>query len=247
MGRGVSLIRGRYLILTGLVVAAASLFTLVLAGPGYGFGAWSYRTGFQLMRYGAYGGLAGAGVSVLGLILGRREPRRLLLLGLVAIIIGGATAWTPYYWLKRARSVPPINDITTDTNNPPAYVAIVPLRADAPNSAEYGGPELAAQQLEAYPDIAPLILEATPDAAFDEALSAAQNMGWEIVAAVKGEGRIEAVATTGWFRFKDDVVVRLTPTGAGTRVDVRSHSRVGRSDIGTNARRIRAYLDRLES
>jgi uncharacterized protein (DUF1499 family) len=78
-------------------------------------------------------------------------------------------------------------------------------------------------------------------------LTRAQEDGWQIVTADKSTGRIEATDTTRWFGFKDDIVVRLTPWGAGTRVDLRSVSRVGRSDIGTNARRIRRYLDRLQS
>ncbi len=163
----------------------------------------------------------------------------------VIIIAGLVIAVAAVLLLMLARSVPPINDITTDTENPPEYMAILPLRADAPNSAEYGGAAIAAQQLEAYPDIVPLVVDKPVDEVFDEALAAAQSMGWEIVASVKAEGRIEAIATTSWFRFKDDVVVRLTPLQRGTRVDVRSHSRVGRSDIGTNAHRIREYLSHL--
>ena len=77
------------------------------------------------------------------------------------------------------------------------------------------------------------------------ALEAARASGWEIVAAVPQERRIEAVATTFWFGFKDDIVVRIRPAPGGSRIDVRSVSRVGRSDLGTNAKRIRAFLGRL--
>ena len=70
-------------------------------------------------------------------------------------------------------------------------------------------------------------------------------MGWEIVDANPGQGRIEATDATFWFGFKDDMVVRVAPTETGSRVDVRSLSRVGRSDVGTNAKRIRAFLARL--
>ena len=91
----------------------------------------------------------------------------------------------------------------------------------------------------------PAVLAMPPARAFDRALEAAKRQGWEIVAAVPGEGRIEATDTTRWFGFKDDVVVRVRPDGAGSRVDVRSVSRVGRGDVGTNARRIRGFLDAL--
>jgi uncharacterized protein (DUF1499 family) len=86
-----------------------------------------------------------------------------------------------------------------------------------------------------------------PDVAFDKALAAAREMGWDIVDAKPAEGRIEATDTTFWFGFKDDVVIRISPTSEGSRIDVRSVSRVGRSDIGTNAKRIRAYLEKLKA
>jgi len=86
-----------------------------------------------------------------------------------------------------------------------------------------------------------------PPVAFSRALEAAERMGWTLVANNPAEGRIEATDTTFWYGFKDDIVIRVTPAGAGSRVDVRSVSRVGRSDIGTNARRVRRYLAKLAS
>lgn len=230
----------------GLAIAVISALVLFFAGPGYRLDIWGYTTGFELMRYAAYGGLGAAGVCILGLVVTGAGTRKILLLALLGIGIGGAAAGIPYYWLERARAVPPINDITTDTDDPPEFVAILPLRADAPNPPEYGGPEFAEQQSRAYPEVAPLLLAAAPDVAFDLALEAARAMDWEIIAADKSQLRIEATATTGWFGFKDDIVVRLKPYATGTQVDVRSKSRVGRSDIGTNARRIVEYLALLE-
>jgi uncharacterized protein (DUF1499 family) len=78
------------------------------------------------------------------------------------------------------------------------------------------------------------------------ALQAARDMGWEIVDADPVEGRIEATDRTLWFGFADDVVIRLATTDSGTRLDVRSKSRIGGSDVGANARRIRRYLARLD-
>jgi uncharacterized protein (DUF1499 family) len=165
----------------------------------------------------------------------------------MAFVLGAAAALVPYRWMQQAQRVPPIHDITTDTERPPEFQAVLPLRADAPNPAAYGGPEVAAQQRAGYPDIAPLTLELPPAEAYRQALDAAREMGWELVAADSAEGRIEATATTGWFGFKDDVVVRVAPAGAGSRVDVRSVSRVGKSDVGANAERIREYLARLRA
>ena len=91
-----------------------------------------------------------------------------------------------------------------------------------------------------------LVLAGSAEATYSKALAAAEAVGWEIVKSDPKAGRIEAVATTFWFGFKDDVVVRVTPAGSGSRVDVRSKSRVGRGDSGTNARRIQAYFERLK-
>lgn len=152
-------------------------------------------------------------------------------------------------WLLKhmAHWVPPLHDITTDTDNPPAFAAVLPLRNPTSNPADYGGPDLAARQHALYPDIRPLVLKTPVEQAFAQALSAAHKMGWAIVAVDAGTGRIEATATTRWLRFKDDIVIRVTSQGAGSRVDVRSMSRIGKSDFGTNARRIRAYLRELDA
>ena len=149
-------------------------------------------------------------------------------------------------WWHTAQSVPAIHDITTDTENPPAFVSILPLRKDAPNTADYGGPEIAAKQKAAYPDLTSAMLPLPPPPAFEHALRTARDMGWTIVDSNPGEGRIEATDTTFWFGFKDDIVIRIVPADQGSRVDVRSVSRVGRSDVGTNAKRIRKYLKKLK-
>jgi len=166
----------------------------------------------------------------------------------LVLVASAAMLWLPWRWMQQARRLPPIHDVTTDTADPPVFVAVLPLRAGARNSAEYGGDSIAALQQRGYPDIRPLRLDVLPDSAFSRAEDAARAMGWEIVAADAAARRIEATATTRWFGFKDDVVVRVRPDGdTGSRVDVRSVSRVGRSDVGANAARIRAYLARLST
>lgn len=146
---------------------------------------------------------------------------------------------------KLIAGAPPIHDITTDTVDPPPFVDILPLRAGARNSAAYGGSRVAALQQTAYPDIAPVDLAIAPSAAFARALAAAKAMGWAIVAADSATGRIEATATTRVFRFKDDVVIRIRPRDGGSRVDIRSVSRIGGGDLGKNASRIREFIVRL--
>lgn len=142
---------------------------------------------------------------------------------------------------------PPMHDITTDTVNPPMFVAIIPVReaAHAANPPMYFASENAAKQIAAYPDIKTIVMQAPADQVFAKAEKTARDMGWEIVASMPAEGRIEATATTGWIGFKDDVVIRIVNAGAETRVDLRSKSRVGRGDAGMNASRIRAFRDRI--
>lgn len=124
-------------------------------------------------------------------------------------------------------------------------LTVLPLRKDAPNSAVYGGPQVAAQQHAAYPDIQPLHLDLPASQAFPRALEPARAVGWEIIAEVPDQGRIEATATAFWFGFKDDIVVRVRAEGSGGVMDVRSESRVSKSDVGTNAARICGHLRKL--
>jgi uncharacterized protein (DUF1499 family) len=154
--------------------------------------------------------------------------------------------------------VPPIHEISTDLTDPPAFVAVEALRksSDAVNPPEYvrqvkgpGGSiiDVTRMQRAHYPDIQPLQLAVAPAEALKSAQRAAQQLGWASVAYAPAEGRLEATDTTAFFGFKDDVVVRVRASDGGSRVDVRSKSRVGLSDIGTNAKRVRAFLKAMEN
>jgi uncharacterized protein (DUF1499 family) len=162
------------------------------------------------------------------------------------LVIGAVIVAIPATLILRARSVPMIHDITTDTDEPPAFEAVLSARGPGANSAEYGGPAIAAQQHQAYPDLRSVVLRDAPASAFDRVLKAARQLGWAIVASDPGRGRVEATDTTFWFGFKDDVVIRIRAEGTGSRIDMRSLSRVGRSDVGTNAGRIRRFFDILQ-
>jgi uncharacterized protein (DUF1499 family) len=233
---------GRVVARVGFVVAIAALVMVALPGPGTRFGVWGFRTGFRLMSYGAYAALAAAALGLVGVLIGGARA-----VAAAALVLGLASFAGPWTLRRTAQSVPPIHDISTDTTDPPKFVAVMPRRGATSNTAEYGGDAIAAEQHKGYPDLQPLHMAAAPPQAFEKALAAARAMGWEIVDAAAEKGRIEATATTFWFGFKDDVVVRVRPDASGSIVDVRSLSRVGRSDLGANAKRIRSYLDRLRS
>ena len=224
--------------------ALLSAGMLVAAGYGAQYGMWDYRFGFQLLRWSESAGLATAALALIGLLIPRFRAGRVPALAAV-LVIGLGIAYFPWQWIQAARSVPAINDITTDTDNPPAFVALIAARAGAAVPSAYPGGETAAKQRQGYPDLRPLELPVPPAIAFARALDAARSMGWHVEAADAATGRIEATATTPWFGFRDDVVVRVAPAPMGTRIDVRSASRVGKSDLGTNAKRIRAYLAKL--
>jgi uncharacterized protein (DUF1499 family) len=231
----------------GFGLAVLSGLAAAISGPGTRLGFWYFMTGFSLLRVAAIGGGIAAILSVIGGVMARHEHKSSIFYAAAAGILIGLIAFgIPTSWAYKAGKMPLIHDITTDMENPPQFKAIMPLRQDAQNPATYGGQEIAVKQASAYPDIRPLILPVSKQAAFDTALLTAKNMGWQIVDSNRQEGRIEAIATTLWFGFKDDIVVRVSDAENGSsRVDIRSTSRVGLSDIGTNAARVRTYLRKL--
>jgi uncharacterized protein (DUF1499 family) len=230
----------------GFGLAFGAGIAALFAGLGTRWGWWDYRSGFLILTCAAWSGVAAVALSLYAMVIALRDRlRRAIVFGIHGMVVGALVFGVPWYLLHEGRKLPPIHDITTDTEQPPGFVAVLPLRKNAPNTTEYGGAELAAQQKKGYPDIAPATLPLPPRAAFDLALALARTAGWEIVAAVPEDNRIEATATTDWFGFKDDMVIRIRPADGGSRVDMRSVSRVGRSDLGANARRIREFLRQL--
>ena len=230
----------------GLVAGVVAVLTMLLPGPLYRAGLLGLKAAFSVVTFGFGLGLLATLLGLVALLMmlfGR--PRRYLARSLIVIVLGLIAFVPPLMFMRQAKSVPPIHDISTDTAQPPEFQALLAQRADSPNSAVYGGAEVAAQQHAAYPDIQPLQFDALPANTFKAALSTARSMGWTIAAQLPDEGRIEATATTFWFGFKDDVVIRLRPDGTGTRVDIRSESRVGGSDVGANAARIRKFSGKL--
>jgi uncharacterized protein (DUF1499 family) len=170
---------------------------------------------------------------------------------LLAIFIGALLLAFPAYLAIKAYKLPQISDITTDPIDPPRFEAIARVRPRNANPIIYAGLYAAEQQRRAYPNIEPLLVTVPPKAAFDAALAIANKRRWRVVdtrdpTPARPEGRIEAVARTPVMGFRDDIVIRVRPAPDGARVDVRSASRYGRHDLGTNAARIRSLLDDID-
>ncbi|HYH79909.1 MAG TPA: DUF1499 domain-containing protein [Longimicrobium sp.] len=242
--------RGRTLAIIALAVGAVALLMVAGAGPGSRMGLWSWMTALRtMMKYGAYLGVLAIVLSVAALLVarGRGAGRATLGVAAVGLLLGLGAWYFPWSFRRQARAVPPIHDITTDFVSPPELVASRAIRDSAKlNTADYGGDSIAALQRKGYPDIRPVMLAMRPEQAYAAVLRTARDMGWTEIEAAPDQFRVEAVDETPWFGFKDDVVIRVTPASGISRVDVRSVSRVGGSDVGANAHRIRKFVARLK-
>src|SRR5574340_1077271 len=226
--------------ITGFVIALTAAGIAMLASLGSRWDLWHYSISLLMLRIATLCGILSFAVCLAGAVITMpgswRGGFRCAVFGLAISFIIVAV---PLSWQAATAEAPLIHDITTDVADPPKFMALLPLRATAPNSADYGGPEVAALQHAAYPDIQPVTLYMTPDRALDQAMAAARSLGWTIMQRDRQEGRIEALERTTWFGFTDDIVIRVRPESNGSRVDIRSVSRVGAGDTGTNAARVR--------
>ncbi|MDB2646572.1 DUF1499 domain-containing protein [Pseudomonadales bacterium] len=233
-------------ILVGGVVAVCC----VLVGAiGVRIGLWPYGTGFTFLTGGAVLSVMGLFLGIIAYVVclrkGLRAERSGILIGILLSAMILAQLGIQY---SAVTSVPVIHNISTDTVEPPAFNKLVAIReAEGANPLAYDAEVLAEQQQAAYPEVKTLVSSQPTNVLFNQAMLVLQDLGLEIVNEDTAAGVIEATATTFWFGFKDDVVVRIRSTVDGSIVDVRSVSRVGQSDLGANAKRIRAILNGIES
>jgi len=231
----------------GLALAGVGLIMELVSGWGYRHGWWGLRIALRYLF--GYGGLVvgvGALVSLVALVLAIALKSRGATLALIGVVLGVMPGVAFYRQYRLARSVPPINDIATDLANPPAYVTAAANDFWKGKDMTYPA-GFADSVRRGYPDLGSLVLPLPAAQAYGLVHRTAVGMAdWEVTGADSAAGRIEATATTKWFGFKDDVVIRVTPRGGDSAVvDMRSKSRVGRSDVGANAARIRAYFAAL--
>jgi len=232
---------------------ALLLIAVVLAGgPGVHLDLWSPFDGFMLVMKGGFlGGLALAVMALIVIIIiavGKNHGG--MGRAIFAFLIGLMLAAPVIYLRLSGGGVPPIHDITTDMVSPPEFIVLVGQRGHKPNSLDYGNGDpdqrikLMTQQKEFYPDITPMLTSKAPEAAFAKALTVAASLDWTITGVDQQTRRFEATDYSFWFKFADDIVLTVKETPGGSRIDLRSISRVGISDLGVNAKRIKSFQEK---
>lgn len=246
----------KWLVRIALGLAILTPIYFAVAALGSKFGIWDWRYGFKLMTgYGPNLLKTAAAIAAFSVIFAVFvKPRKGVIVSLLALAVPLSFLVYGKNVRTNARSVPPIHDISTDTQDPPVFSStIIDLRGAESNSLNYIGKKVgksdkivSAEQVKAYPDIRTLESDLAPTESFKKALDAVEKMGWKLQSQSAATGVIEATDTTSWFGFKDDVVIRIRSTEAGgSIVDIRSVSRVGMSDVGANAARIRDFLNKF--
>ena len=241
------------LTLVAAILCFGSVAAALIAALGAGRGVWHFSIGFTVLQYAFFAAIAGVVIAIVAAFIARRAARRLALVNLLAIVVAGAFVAFLGMQVRAARSVPPIHDISTNLEDWPRFyrltvrddnLAVVPDMGRADLAAMEPRDRWKAIHREHYGDIATIRVPWSVEETVARARALAESSGWEIVTTDPGSGIVEAVATSRFFRFKDNVVVRVRPAsdGTGSLVDMRSISQVGVSDIGVNARRVREFL-----
>ena len=227
------------------LVSLSAFLLVALPGPLYKYGVVDLGTAFTGFKFGVFAGIAALILLVLQILFKRKTVT--LSSTIMALLLSTIAIAIPLSMLNKGKSVPPIHDISTDLVNPPEFVVIAPLRADAPNPVEYAGVEAATQQRAAYPELQTLHYPQSKSELVEATKQVIDNLGWQLVNIDADQGIVEATDRTMWFGFKDDVIVRITDNGSKRLVDIRSKSRVGGSDLGKNAERIHGFIEELDS
>jgi hypothetical protein len=231
-------------------VAIFSIPVIVLAVCLHRLGLVEYEIAYITLLASLAVALLAVLLAIAAFVVIWNEGLRGLGRAIAALLIGGAVLAFPTFEFLRAVTLPAISDVTTDPSDPPRFLAVASARPSGANPISYGGEDTALLQRMAYPGVKPYEIEASPDEVFNAALALVEQRGWRVLDSVtprggQREGRIEAVAQTFLMGFREDVVIRIRTAGTGVRIDMRSASRYGSHDLGSNARRIENFLAEL--
>jgi uncharacterized protein (DUF1499 family) len=230
---------------------------MLAAGPiGWRLGLWHFRFVFwNIMEPAAFIAAGALVISLIALFWWGGASTGGRVMTILGILAGAVLVYYPVQYYAKVFPLPIINntplprihDITTDMANPPQFQATLAAREAEKGNTTTFDPKVGQTQQAGYPDIAPLKTALPPAEAFKRAQAAAESMsGWTIVKADAQAGTIEGSQRTRFMGFTDDFVIRVSPDGAGSRIDMRSESRQGISDFGVNAARIRSYMAALK-
>jgi uncharacterized protein (DUF1499 family) len=226
-----------------------SLVVTVIAVFLIRFARIDYESGFIVLGAGLAAALLAVILSLVAFVRIWQEGRRGLGSAIKGIVLAALVLGYPAYMGLKAVTLPAIADVSTDTDDPPQFSrSRAALEARAGRVPPDASPEARELQREAYVQIAPLTLDVGPEEAFGLVQKAAQNFGWQVIEAAPpggrtGAGRLDAVDRTFLLKIPEDVTIRIRPRVDGTRIDIRSASRFGTHDLGTNAKRIRDFLE----
>ncbi len=239
----------------GLAIFTPVFFAVAAIGTKSGLWGWMFGFVKMTMGYGPKIMMLTFVVSLIAVILSLiAKPRKDWMVALLCLAVPVIGMGFGKSVKAKAGKLPPIHDITTDTQNPPTFTqAIVDSRAKCSNSLDYIGTTygkdktlVSAAQVKAYPDIRTLVFTDNTATMYKRALATVDAMGWKLASRSEDMGTIEASYSSFWFGFTDDIAIRIRPSeGGGSLLDIRSVSCVGRSDLGKNAARIRKFRDAL--
>jgi uncharacterized protein (DUF1499 family) len=229
----------RRLGLLSILLGFVSLALLAVAVWGFRSGGWPWPQAYDLAGWAAWAAGAGVVAALVGLVVGLRRRQGGAGAVLLGLILSLPVAGLGAAFEIAARTTPPINDISTDTEDPPVFWFTA-------TPSDYPAQNAESQQV-AYPQVRPLDLPLPVDDAFVSALALVEERGWVVLSADPAERQIEAIARSRLFGFEDEAAIRVTEADTGTRIDMRSRSRLGQIDRGANARRIESFLADLET
>lgn len=226
------------------IVAVASLLLMPLAALGTRFELWHFSIGLAIMGIALASSLL---IQIINAVWLFRRPtaatKRILrsacFIALPPLIIIASV-------IRHSGDNAMIHNISTNIDNPPTFIAAIDKRGEHSNDLAYTA-DIAAIQQRAYPEVHPIISTLTPEQAYNRALTVAKSLGWQVYYSAPEQNHIEAVDTTFWFGFKDDIVIKISTNNSGSRIDLRSVSRVGKSDLGANAKRIIEFATLFQS
>ncbi|XPF96248.1 DUF1499 domain-containing protein [Colwellia sp. RE-S-Sl-9] len=214
-----------------------------LAVIAYRLQLWGMGTSFKIIQFTGYASIVVLVIAiVIGLFAFFTKQQRVLKSSAIVAILLAIPAVGLSMQAAKAKSLPFLHQVSTDTVNLPQFKAILALRGEGTNPLEYDSEKLAPLQQKVYPELQPIVSILNTEQAFNKAIDTAIKLGWEIVAKDIKQGMIEAVDTSLLWGFKDDVAIRIQATDTGSKIDLRSISRIGGTDLGANAKRIKSFI-----